>query len=135
VHYSIQVTHLHLIVEAKDAQTLSRGMLGLNVRLSRALNRGWRRRGRVVDGAFHEHILRTPPEVRNALVYVLQNARRHGSWHRDAPDPYSSGATFDGWRDFEPRGSAPTVEPHTWLLRVGWRRYGLISLSERPRSS
>src|SRR5688572_19214074 len=38
IHYSIQSTHLHLIVEAADARALSRGMQGLSIRVARALN-------------------------------------------------------------------------------------------------
>ncbi|MEZ5990542.1 MAG: hypothetical protein R3F30_15810 [Planctomycetota bacterium] len=26
----------------------------------------------------------------------------------------------------------PIVEARTWLLRTGWRRHGLVDLTERP---
>src|SRR5258707_1456793 len=96
VHHSIQSNHLHLIVEATDRQALSMGMRALFVRIARALNRLWKRAGAVFADRFHERALRTPTEVRNSLVYVLQNARKHGI-SASGPDAYSSGPWFDGW--------------------------------------
>jgi hypothetical protein len=96
VHHSIQSNHLHLIVEATDRDALTAGMRGLLIRIARALNRLWSRRGRVFADRFHERELRTPREVRNALVYVLNNGRKHRS-RLAGPDPLSSGAQFGGW--------------------------------------
>jgi REP element-mobilizing transposase RayT len=96
VHFSIQTNHLHLVAEADDRRALSRGLQGLFVRVARALNRLWRRRGRVFSDRYHDRVLRTPREVRNALRYVLNNHRRHGI-HTAGIDPCSSGAWFDGW--------------------------------------
>jgi len=152
VHHSVQSNHLHLIVEAQDRVALSLGMRGLLVRIARALNRLWSRRGCVFADRFHERELRTPREVRHSLVYVLQNARKHGVGFR-GPDPYSSGDRFDGWvnaaeleRAASPSGREPRVPAgwrelleqsvgaaRTWLLLVGWKRYGLIHTRESPR--
>jgi REP element-mobilizing transposase RayT len=96
VHHSIQTNHLHLIVEATDRAALTSGLRGLLVRIARALNRLWCRQGSVFADRFHEHELRSPREVRNALVYVLQNLRKHGI-ALAGPDPLSSGPEFDGW--------------------------------------
>jgi len=142
VHFSIQNTHIHLIVEAGNRERLSRGITGLAVRLARRLNRLVGRKGRVFSDRYHARPLRTPSEARHALAYVLLNARHHA---RHAPprgtiDPCSSGALFDGWdrpcryprsyRDEDPE--AATRPPTTWLLRVGWQRRGLISPNEIP---
>jgi hypothetical protein len=78
--------------------------------------------------------------VRNALAYVLLNARRHlarrlGSLPATSRvDPASSGRWFDGWRSPPARGCDPpaVAPPRTWLLRGGWRQRGLIDLSEVP---
>jgi len=102
VHHSIQSNHLHLIVEAEDRTALTAGMRSLLIRIARALNRLWNRAGSVFSDRFHEHELHKPREVRNALVYVLHNLRKHGIWI-DGPDPLSSGSEFDGWR---PKGVA-----------------------------
>lgn len=75
VHFSVQANHLHALVEASDARALARGMQGLAVRIARALNRLWGRSGRLWCDRFHSRVLRTPREARNALVYVLHNAR------------------------------------------------------------
>ena len=130
--FSLQTNHVHLIAEAEDRDALSRGMQGLLVRIARTLNRLWRRRGSVFADRFHARALRTPREVRAALVYVLQNARRHGL-HLLGIDPYSSGWWFDGWREKPRTVLSPTPSAaRSWLLREGWRRWGLIGLRECP---
>ena len=77
VHYSIQGDHLHAIVEANGAEALGRGMKSLAARFARAVNRVLRRSGPVLRERYHLRVLKTPREVRNALRYVLLNARRH----------------------------------------------------------
>ncbi len=131
-HYSIQSNHIHLIVEAKDRTALTRGMQGLSVRIAKALNRAWDRKGKLFADRYHDHILRTPREVKNALAYVLLNLARHGTLTLDGPDPFTSGDAFNGWRNHRPTPDdpflLPTAPPHTWLLTKGWRRHGLIVL-------
>ena len=81
---------------------------------------------------YHARALRTR-EVRNALVYILQNWRRHFGVTGEV-DARSSAPWFDGW----PRavstvlGPRPVVAPRTWLAAVGWRRLGLIGFAEGP---
>ncbi len=156
VHHSIQSNHLHLIVEASDRRSLTSGLRGLLVRLARELNRLWQRSGGVFADRFHQRELRTPREVRNSLLYVLHNARKHGIWMR-GPDPCSSGVEFDGWEQAQTRGtasgagSAQSSRPsasegrpergglccraRTWLLGVGWQRHGLLRESEVPQGA
>lgn len=138
VHYAVLSNHLHLIVEAENRGALSRGMKGLLVRTARALNRLWKRTGSVFAERFHDHVLKSLSEVRRALVYVLNNARRHGiRLPPGVPDLMSSGPNFDGWRDYA-RYVVDRDEEHvvasaaTWRLSVGWRRLGLLSTSEVP---
>jgi len=143
VHFCVLSNHVHLIVEASSAEALSRGVQGLAIRLAKRLNARLERSGPVYADRYHGRILRTPLEVRRALVYVLQNSRSHqarsGQADRlppDAADPYSSGPWFDGWRTMpcnrptDGRGPPLTAPAHTWLLRVGWRRHGLLDLTE-----
>ena len=133
VQFSVQSNHVHLLVEAEGTQALSRGMQGLGVRVARAVNRRLARRGRLFADRYHERTLRTPREVRNALVYVLQNGRKHGV-SASGVDPCSSGPWFDGWSEsFRPvPGRAPVAPAQTWLLRVGWRRHRAIDVNETP---
>jgi REP element-mobilizing transposase RayT len=148
VEYAVMHDHLHLIVEAKDAETLSRGMQGLLVRLARAINRLLGRRGQVFADRYHVHVLRTPREVRHALLYVLHNARKHAPHthrpHAPALDPCSTAAWFTGYTDrdqADPQslthahalGPPATRPAQTWLLQTGWRRAGLLSVTEVPR--
>ena len=134
-HFSIQSNHLHLVVEAPSKDSLSRGMQGLAIRIAKAINRGLARAGSVFADRYFAHILKTPLEVKRALAYVLENARKHGSM-RSGIDPCSSAPWFDGWRrpfdsadipEASPQPS-PVARARSWLLRVGWRKHGLIEL-------
>jgi len=78
--YSVQTNHVHLVVEARSSDALARGMNALGARVAKRLNRLWRRSGKVFPDRFHSRALKTPRECRIALIYVLQNARKHGSW-------------------------------------------------------
>ena len=133
LHFSIQSDHLHLVVEAVAPTRLARGVQGLAIRVAKAINRVLRRGGRVWDGRYHAHMLRTPREVRNAFLYVLQNVRKHIRGARGL-DPCSSARWFSGWRSVagEPMQPAPVVLPRTWLASVGWRRHGLLDVGEMP---
>lgn len=139
IHFSVLRDHLHLLVEAAGAPSLSRGMQGLNVRFAKRINARLGRRGALLAERYHGRPLRTPSEVRAVLRYVLLNARHHAAQRgrRLAShwvDPYSSGVWFGGWR--EPlrvdvpwiaalaRLSRPTAMPRTWLLLGGWLRGG-----------
>ena len=147
VDWSIQGDHVHLIGEAKSARALSRGMQGFKVRVARSLNRLAGRRGAVFVERYHCRQLKTPREVRAAKCYVINNARRHAAQRGELmgacwADPFSSWAWFEGWKDVPaqrlrgarkgPESERPVAEPKTWLLRVGWRRHGLIRLDEVP---
>ncbi len=136
VEFSIQATHVHLIVEAGSRSTLARGVQGLTVRVAKAINRVLERKGQVFADRYHARALTTPREVRNALVYVIQNWRHHVPGARGVDDR-SSGRWFDGWEGGGPATDlpAPVAAARTWLLRVGWRRHGLIEESEGPADS
>jgi REP element-mobilizing transposase RayT len=139
VQYSAQSTHLHLLIEANDKKTLADGLRALQIRVARALNTIAGRSGNVFTDRYHARALKTPREVRNCLAYVLLNARHHlGERARKlnnvALDPCSSAAGFDGFKDAP---SAPVAceevkRAKTWLLGVGWRKWGLISIHEVP---
>jgi putative transposase len=142
VHYAVLNDHLHFVVEATGRTTLSRGIQGLLIRIARTLNRLWQRTGRVFADRYHDHILRSPREVRNALRYVLGNGRKHAAAGRmvtvpQAIDIYTSAPWFDGFREtIVVRGLEavvrPVTEAHTWLLTIGWRRHGLLSVADLP---
>ena len=142
VDYSIQGNHIHMICEADDERSLSRAIQGLKVRIARRLNRLWERSGTVFADRYHREDLKTPSQVRNCIRYVLQNRFRHSLSASCAnphdPDPFSSGPWFTGWAEAHLNVSAhdltdaPVEEPQTWLLSTGWKRNGLLSITDRP---
>jgi REP element-mobilizing transposase RayT len=141
-HYAVLNDHLHLLVEAQDRRALSRGLQGLAVRIAKALNRLWRRRGTVFADRYHDRILKTPREVRNALCYVLGNGKKHAAEGREVHlhaviDTFTSAPWFDGFRErVTVRGldkiERPTTDARSWMLTIGWRRHGLLSVHELP---
>jgi hypothetical protein len=144
VHYSLQRDHAHFVVEADSKVALGRGMKSVGARLARVVNRVFGHAGAVLDGRYHLRLLRTPREVRNALAYVLLNARRH--WTKrfgSAPpvqiDEASSGRWFRGWSHGPPEpeahGCAEVAPARTWLVRRGWRIHGLVDPAAVPGRS
>jgi hypothetical protein len=110
VHFSIQGTHLHLLLEAQGARLLSSAMQTLAMRIAKGLNTCAKRRGSVFVDRYHAVILRNPRQVANARRYVLENHRHHTrEW------------LPDHWRDPLASARAPLTVPSTWLLREGWR--------------
>ncbi len=153
VEFSVQDGHLHLITESNGWKALSDGVRGLEIRIARAINRVLKRKGRVFADRYHARGLGSPREVRNAIVYVLQNAKKHFAQRgvaiaRGWLDVFSSAASFDGWnsssrraveairREWRSEGCwrSPTARAKTWLVTHGWRRLGLVDSSEIPAS-
>ena len=158
VQFSIQDDHLHLMLEGTDAQDLSRQAQKLFSRIALAVNAVALRRGSLFRDRHHRHELKTPTEVRRALVYILFNSRKHagreGLLSRAGHatfDPLTSAPWFEGWA---PRaGPSPTAAPYarachevviglarptvnaqTWLAQTGYRRAGgPIRFDELPR--
>ena len=115
LHFSVQADHLHLIVEAGAQEALSRGMQGLAVRVTRAVNRLVFRRGALWSGRYYARALSSPRAVKHAVEYVLNNFRKHGEPVRGDRDPCSS-AIYDVRRS-DTREHLPISAPRTWLGR------------------
>ena len=135
VEFSIQNDHAHFIVEAHDKETLTRGLRGLVIRFARAVNRALHVRGPVWEDRYHARELTTPRAVRNAIVYVLMNAKKHRMRIAQV-DHFSSAPWFGGFAQridvaIEP---SPVFASKTWLGAMGWRRRGLVGLDEQPRA-
>jgi len=153
VHASVQRSHIHLLVEAEGKAALARGMKAFQISAAKHINAvvsrrlPERRRGAVFPDRYHVEIIRSPKQARHALAYVLNNWRKHRedrhsfarSW---TLDPYSTAVMFGGWKERGPILWLDTLPkaymglfgwlPRTWLLTVGWRRHGLVSVDEVP---
>src|SRR3954470_9659966 len=107
--------------------------LRLGVWIARRVNEKLGRAGRVLNDRYHERRLAPPRELRNAIVYVLQNFRKH----HPSPfvfDAWSSAPWFDGWTFTldPPATRTPVATPGTWLASKGWRRHGRLGPDEQP---
>ena len=143
--FSIQRDHLHLACEADSNEGLSRGMQGLGISFAKRVNRALGRKGKVLADRFHAVPIRSPRQMRNALCYIMNNARRHGERLEGygGMDPFSSAWYFDGWSDDRWRrgldppkdGEACVVPARSWLMTEGWRRHGPVGISEVPAAA
>lgn len=150
--YSVQEDHIHLLVEATSKSALERGIRALSIRLAKRVNQLVFRRGKFIADRYHSFALKTPRAVRNALVYVLANHRKHGHARSWKVDPYSSGPYFLGFAEFPgvaastvsahfvpralaPPAEAPVARAGTWLLAHGWLRHGRVSIFEQPKGT
>jgi putative transposase len=154
VHLSIQRTHIHLLVEARNKQALAVGMQGFQISAAKHLNAaiskgrpGPRRRGTVFSDRYHAEIITSPRQARHALSYVVNNWRKHqedlappmSSW---TIDWFSTAVMFPGWEEYGdeaflwrgPETYDPLIvyQPRTWLLREGWKKDGTISCRSVP---
>jgi REP element-mobilizing transposase RayT len=144
-HYAVLNDHLHLICEAEGRQALARGLQGLLIRIAKALNKLWSRRGSVFADRYHDHILKSPREVKNALRYVFGNGKKHAAAGREvtvpqAIDTFTSAPWFDGFRErITVLGLEAIVRPvadaRTWLLTEGWLRHGRLGVHEVPATA
>ena len=139
VEFSVQDDHLHLIVEADDSDALARGMKSFSVRANRLFNAALGRgRGQVWADRYHRRDLTSARQARNALVYCIQNYKKHQRVTSGAPriDPCSSARWFTGWTAIRQHddGERPSEEAHTVLLQRAWQKHGLIHPGERPRA-
>jgi REP element-mobilizing transposase RayT len=150
VHVSIQARHVHLLVEATDRVALARGMQGFQISAAKRLNVAVtapgekRRKGCVFTDRYHVQLIKSPRQARHCLAYVMNNWRHHqedldGAAREWKIDRYSSAVSFDGWRDAPTAWQVPddyqplyVWPPRCWLLRQGWRRHGLIAMTEIP---
>jgi REP element-mobilizing transposase RayT len=141
VHISIQRNHLHLIVEARNEEALSRGMQRFAIRAARGINAACDRVGKVFKFRYCAKQIRDRRYARNVLAYVLNNFRRHQEDYTSADgavfDRYSSASSFVGWTRPPPASvldglPLPVAPPRTGLLKSSWRWYGLIDPFERP---
>jgi REP element-mobilizing transposase RayT len=148
VHFAIRSNHLHLVCEADDTVALSRGVQRLASRVARRLNERLGRSGRAFRDRFHGVVIATPRQMRNVLRYVLLNAHKDAARRGRAlssVDHWSSAFYFDGFANVGPVPPAPppkpgerivepqappVTAPRSWLIRTGWRRYGLIDTAE-----
>jgi putative transposase len=141
IDYSVQVNHLHLIVEAdteksttKGYKALRSGISGLVIAFARRLNMMLGRRGSVWADRYHRHDLETPKEMWNGLGYVFRNFTHHGerTFGDGALDVFSSAVVFEGWdeRKFTPhereRWRWPVCSPTTWLRSRGYLVHGRL---------
>ena len=135
LHYSVQEDHLHLVVEVYKREHLSRGMQGLAIRLAKALNKHWHRKGTVFSDRYYGRQVKTHSELRRVVRYVLMNAKKHGTelpGYEGLPDPFSSAPWFVFWCESAELRRPNRTPPVVLELFSKYEYCGYISLKESP---
>ncbi|AKV04471.1 hypothetical protein AKJ09_11134 [Labilithrix luteola] len=139
LEFSVQEDHIHTLVEAGAKSSLECGMKSLVARITKRVKKVLGVvRAKLWGDRYHRRDLTSPRQVRNALVYVLSNFKKHLRIEDGTPriDLRSSAQWFRGWIQTRklPEEPSPVEPPRTWLARVGWRKHGLIHPGEAPRA-
>ncbi|MBL6991266.1 MAG: transposase [Bacteriovoracaceae bacterium] len=141
IHFCIQTTHIHLLIESESKQELGTGMQSFCTSIARSLNNALKRRGRVFRDRYYLHVLKTPTEVKNALTYLFLNHAKHTRTPNKF-DPFSTLLVFNEKvklglskvnthsvfpdrhkRDrFKNELTGLLFPPTTWYLSEGWKR-------------
>lgn len=154
--FSILANHFHLIAETDNNENLSRGMQSLLIRLAKQVKKLAKELNRPISGAvfverYHLNVLKTPTEMKNALIYVLTNEDKHAG-QKPEPSIFSSSFCFQErdrlkikyspkklndvkrfWRSFvqvkqvssrkRPQSlPLPLSQAQSWLGSVGWQK-------------
>ena len=75
--FSVQGDHVHMLVDAANNNALTSAVRGVSIRVARAINKFWGRKGRVFNDRYHARLLRSPTEVLVSRRYILNNYRKH----------------------------------------------------------
>lgn len=140
VHFSVQSNHIHLIAESKSRIALSKGMKSLTIRLAKGINNIHGTIGKVFKDRYHLHVLKTPTEVKTALIYVFKNTAK-AIKSKNLFDPFSSILIFKEKKEllkgekvdssaltksklewFEEELHRILGPPTSFLLSEGWKR-------------
>ncbi len=140
--FAILKNHIHLIVESENKKEMAKGMQALTISLAKSINGLCKRRGKVFVDRYHLHILKTPQEVKNALIYLFKNAARHYKL-KNIFDPYSSliafshrekllnmvgflvpkfSSSFEEICDHLAEITQMVDQPKSYLLKIGWQK-------------
>jgi len=136
LQFSVQETHVHLIVEAKSKEALSRGLKGFEVRVARKLNaiaggRGGCSRTGTTRGRSRR---RARSGMRTPACCSTRGITRRGRGRATASIRAAQGCiSMDGAGPCRP-ALAPSMTTHEYLsrCRARWRVRSLISPEEIP---
>jgi len=78
-HFNVLGNHVHMICEATDEKSLSKGMQGLGVRMAKALNRAMdHRKGTVFADRYHGHVRRPRSSARSSTCATMKKSTSGG---------------------------------------------------------
>lgn len=77
IHYTLEFDHVHLLVEATDKVSTSKGMQSFGITFSKGINKIKNLKGRVFKTRYHYRKLNSAREIKNVLNYILGNSIKH----------------------------------------------------------
>lgn len=100
-HYTLEFDHIHLLVEASDKLSTSKGMQSFGITLSKGINKLKGLKGRVFKTRYHYRKLSSRNEIRNVLNYILGNSIKHKQ-ASSIVSPYNSIMAVKSFRNLYP---------------------------------
>ncbi len=88
IYFALQSNHIHLIAEAQDNETLTKGMRSLTISFAKGIKRLKKAKEPIQLERYHLHVLKSPKEIENALNYVIYNEIHHSG--REAQKGFAS---------------------------------------------
>ncbi|MBT3235287.1 MAG: hypothetical protein HN353_04995 [Bdellovibrionales bacterium] len=142
IHFAIVKNHLHLLVEAQDNQSLSRGVRSLLISYAMRINRHLGRKGGIFTDRFNMEVIKFPKRMRYLLAYIFKNSAKHQKIAFTV-DGYSSMPIFKEDKRLFGRKIATkwsrsvgtrlqkTLQeflspPKSWLAQSGWKQQTAI---------
>jgi hypothetical protein len=77
LHFSVAPSRVYLIAEARNARSLSSGARSIAIRIARYVNDTLSRTGPLWADRWRRRDLKTPEDVRSALLHLFTNSRNH----------------------------------------------------------
>jgi REP element-mobilizing transposase RayT len=145
IAFSIQLNHMHFIIEALNNECLTKGMQGLLISIAKNLNKIWNRKGKVFLGRYFAREIKDVYMAYRMVIYVLMNHKKHG---RDKYvgniDPASSSPWFKyflekdevelGLKIKVPKFKRPVTDPRSELLKKVINKHRLITVYSSPNT-
>lgn len=89
LHFTLEYNHVHLVLEASNHKELHKGMQAFGISFAKKINKQKHLNGTVYKNRYHQRLLKTRSEFKNAIQYVFSNGLKHKR-ALSKLDPYNS---------------------------------------------
>lgn len=77
LHFTLEYNHVHLVIESSNHKELHKGMQAFGISLAKKINKLKNLKGTVYKNRYHQKLLKSRSEFKNAVQYVFGNGVKH----------------------------------------------------------